>query len=912
MRIEDLFFKEGAAIALEGKSPLLLDDPEAVWMTGPEKIAIFLALLDQEHLPCARAFLFDADPGELLFGMTSVDGENKMALLAAGTSGSIAYRMDVKRFSRTRGSEQAGEAVCLTDLWLNRLAKAGRARSMDFVHFSDDGTDGVDAFPPAVLPDPEAYLMEAPLRESIHSALFRSLAAQYHHQKEAEAIRLQKKRDSGRSMIDNAVLKLAAVHQAGKQDGFFDQSASPLLDACRLVGRYMGIEIVLPPIADDHGGTLGPTLDAIARASRIRTREVALTGAWYSQDSGPILGFLKEDERPVALLPSSPGAYRMHDPNRNRVVQVDGKTAKEVKPWGVVLFRSFGHKKIMLRDLLSFGLASCWKRDLFFILFMGVLGGLLSTAVPLATGVLFDSILPEGDRGGLLQIACVLGASALAAMLFQLTRTFASMRMEGKMDGAMQAAVWDRLLSLPVPFFKQFSAGELAMRAMGISQIRKILSGTTLSTILSGIFSVFTFVLLFYYDARLAGVAALMVAFAVLVMGYLGFRKVAWERKTLECSNRLSGLIMQLIGGISKFRVAGAENMAFARWAQEFQKQRRMALFRDMTANCLTVFNAVFPALSSLVLFYALMSRAFPLQAGRFIGFYSAFTTFLLSMVSLADALIGANLVIPLYQKARPILEALPEDDDTKVDPKEVTGAIEVSHVSFRYQENGPLVLDDVSFRIEEGDYVALVGTSGCGKSTLLRILLGFEKPEIGNVLYNGQDLLKADVRSVRRQLGVVLQNGQLMTGNILSNIIGANPRLTIDDAWEAAKMAGLEEDIRDMPMGMFTVISEGAGTISGGQKQRLMIARAIVNKPKVIFFDEATSALDNRTQSVVSASLDSLQATRIIIAHRLSTVNRCNKILVMDQGRIVESGTYLELLEKGGIFAVLAKRQLT
>ncbi|MPM89484.1 Leukotoxin export ATP-binding protein LtxB [bioreactor metagenome] len=283
----------------------------------------------------------------------------------------------------------------------------------------------------------------------------------------------------------------------------------------------------------------------------------------------------------------------------------------------------------------------------------------------------------------------------------------------------------------------------------------------------------------------------------------------------------------------------------------------------------------------------------------------------MLSMVSLSESLISANIVIPLYQKAKPILETLPEYDETKINPKPLTGSIEVSHVSFRYNENGPLILKDISLQINEGDYAAIVGTSGCGKSTLFRVLLGFEKPEMGKVYYNGQDLSKVDIRMVRKQIGVVLQNGQLMTGNIFSNITGSNPFLTIDDAWEAARMAGIEEDIKEMPMGMHTIITEGSGAISGGQKQRLMIARAIINKPKIIYFDEATSALDNRTQAIVSDSLDRLQATRVVIAHRLSTIINCNKIFVMDQGRIVESGTYQELMDRQGLFTELAKRQL-
>lgn len=366
-----------------------------------------------------------------------------------------------------------------------------------------------------------------------------------------------------------------------------------------------------------------------------------------------------------------------------------------------------------------------------------------------------------------------------------------------------------------------------------------------------------------------------------------------------------------MIGGITKFRVAGAEVRAFYRWAERFSEQRQFVYKRRILGNWLTTFHDVFPLLASMIIFYALTAGHSQLSPGEFIGFNAAFISFTLSMSSLAESIIGSYIVIPLYQRAKPILDTLPEYDETKITPVPLRGSIEMDHISFRYKEDGPLVLKDISLQIKEGDYVALVGTSGCGKSTLLRILLGFEKPETGNIYYDGQDLEKVDIRSIRKQLGVVLQNGQLMSGNIFTNIVGANPYLTIDDAWAAARMAGIEEDIQAMPMGMHTMISEGASTISGGQKQRLMIARAIVNQPKILFFDEATSALDNRTQAIVSQSLDRMKVTRIVIAHRLSTIINCNMIIVMDQGRIVESGTYDELMSNSGVFANLVHRQL-
>jgi len=326
----------------------------------------------------------------------------------------------------------------------------------------------------------------------------------------------------------------------------------------------------------------------------------------------------------------------------------------------------------------------------------------------------------------------------------------------------------------------------------------------------------------------------------------------------------------------------------------------------------LATFQAVLPVFTSIAVFYAAVSlTGNTLGTGKFVAFNTALTSFMGAMMTLCQSFLTINAVIPLYERSKPILEALPEYDELKSEAGELTGAIEVSHVSFRYEEDGPLVLDNVSLQVGEGEYIGVVGASGSGKSTLLRILLGFEKPASGQVFYNGQALEKLDICSVRRQLGVVLQNGQLMSGDIYTNIVGANYHLTMDDAWEAARMAGLDGDIRDMPMGMHTVVSEGGATLSGGQRQRLLIARAIVNRPRIIFFDEATSALDNRTQAIVSESLEQLQATRLVIAHRLSTIINCHRILVMDNGKIVESGTYDELMEQRGFFAKLARRQL-
>ncbi len=901
MQVLDFFNQAGTQVPIEGNKPQMLEDASYVWIVGQGTISVFLTTLTNDSKAGVKKFLFEVKPGELLFGVTPQGLPNKIGFLASGLIGSRLIRLKVEQLRKVLEDETSEEVITLVEQWLKALAKVSNI---------DDCLPMEIASTQEPLFQEHDYLNDPLVREKFHSQVLWSTANLWERQNQVEKIRLQEKERYHHRLMVSSISRLISINQKEKSISLEEASGDFLIDSCRLVGRSMKIEIVSPPTSSPESQAKTP-LEDIARASRIRIREVALNGEWYNQDGGPILGFMEEDDRPIALIPTSPSNYILHDLALGIKKTVDKETASKVKHFGFIFYRPFDAKKITLRGLLALGYEGSWKQDLVMIVIMGVLGGMLGTAIPLATGVLFNSIIPEGERGQLLQIAFFLGASALATMLFQFTRSLATLRMEGKMEGIIQAAVWDRLLSLPVPFFKQFSAGELAMRAMGISRIRMILSGVTLNAILSSIFSIFTFALLFYYDVKLASLAAILVTIAILVMGSLGYWQVRYERKVLEISNRLSGIMLQLIGGISKFRVAGAENRAFYRWSKEFGEQRTLAFKRETLGNWLSTFNAFFPILSSMAIFYTLTSSTNALSPGQFIAFNAAFISFMITMVSLSESLISANIVIPLYQRAKPILETLPEYDDTKLTPKPLTGSLEVSHVSFRYKADAPLVLQDVSFQIDEGDYVALVGTSGCGKSTLFRVLLGFEQPETGKVYYNGQDLSKVDIRSVRRQLGVVLQNGQLMSGDIFNNIVGADPYLTREDAWEAARMVGIEDDIKEMPMGMHTMISEGAGTISGGQKQRLMIARAIVKKPKLIFFDEATSALDNRTQDIVSKSLDQLQATRVVIAHRLSTIVNCNKIIVMDQGKIVESGTYEQLIKKDGIFAELAKRQL-
>ena len=456
---------------------------------------------------------------------------------------------------------------------------------------------------------------------------------------------------------------------------------------------------------------------------------------------------------------------------------------------------------------------------------------------------------------------------------------------------------------------------------MGINEVRRTLTGSTLSSILTGVFSIFSFALLFYYSPFLAFIAAGLVAVGFAVSLVCGYMQIRLQRSLSRLRGQLTGIVLQLLSGIAKFRVCGAERRAFAVWAKIYAKQKETTMKARRVSNTLAVFNAGFPLFClGLIFLFAehLVPHSFGgsnnfqvgLSTGSFIAFLAAFTQFMVAALQLSYTLVSVLNVVPLIERVSPILSTMPELSGVQADPGQLSGHIEVSHLAFRYKPDSPHVLRDISFSVQPGQCIAILGASGCGKSTLLRMLLGFEQPECGAVYYDKKDLSGLDILAVRRQMGVVLQQGFLMDGDILTNIIGSSP-LSIDDAWEAARSAGIADEIKQMPNGMNTMITDRGSGLSGGQRQRIMIARAIATKPRILLFDEGTSALDNRTQAIVTESLARLKATRIIVAHRVSTVINADYLLVLDKGAVVESGKYDELMAKQGAFYRIAARQV-
>jgi ATP-binding cassette subfamily C protein len=729
-----------------------------------------------------------------------------------------------------------------------------------------------------------------------------------------ETERLARKMGHEADYLDRAVHRLAGVLGGGARGALSGEqlSSSPLTAALQVVAEATGFTVCVPALPTDVPLTVEQQVGEIAEASMVRRRVVALKGDWWTAGGGPLLAFREEGRHPVALLPTRRG-YMLHDPVTRGESPLTRALAGTLSPFAFSFYRSFPAGKVKLFDLMKFG-SHGLLRDYALVGLMGVAVGLLGMVTPIFTGMLFDTVIPEADRGQLAQLTMALIAGALATAMFEVTRGFSMLRAEGRMDATIQAGVWDRLLRLPVPFFRDFSAGDLAVRANGINAIRQALSGTTLSAIFSAVFSMFNMALLFYYSVKLALVALALVLVAVLFTTGINLIALRQQRKLAELAGLLSGTVFQFLGGISKLRATGSETRAFHQWAVQFATQQRHEFKAQMAHNAVATFNAVFPIVANLSLFAMIalfMKEEKNFSTGNFLAFNAAFGGLMGAMLAATGALTSVLNIIPIYERAKPILLGQPEVTGNKAHPGQLSGEIEINQLSFSYGPDLPLVLNDVSLQIKPGEFVALVGASGSGKSTLLRLLLGFETPTQGSIYFDGQDMSGLDLGALRRQLGVVLQNGQLLAGDVFTNIIGSAASLTLDDAWEAATQAGIAEDIRNMPMGMHTVVSDGGGTLSGGQRQRILIARAIVNRPRIVVFDEATSALDNRAQAMVSESLEKLNATRIVIAHRLSTVINADRIVVLDGGRLVQSGTYAELMQQPGLFAELARRQI-
>ncbi|MEL6928997.1 MAG: NHLP bacteriocin export ABC transporter permease/ATPase subunit [Cyanobacteria bacterium J06600_6] len=968
-----------AEMSLKGNQLLPLDPTSTIWLVRSGTVGIFAMTADSDRrIHGMRQYLFTVEPGEVLFGVPFVpspDGVNLLGMVAVAIEATELQAISLADFS-SKLQQHNPKAIAWLEGWLNHfnqwlagqqipLANLVSASGERFLSLTPSQTlqppkDEVvwvevrsgtaswlnQDFPVTestvrlpltskmgliaqseldVYTLPTAELDDSKLPDSL--ALLHSYFLGYFYQTkqqeaEVEYARFQQRNNINRQVTESALSSIAGVLNPTVATDTV-QRGDALLVAAGAVGRVRNIKINPPSDAEDLNRVKDP-LDAIARASMFRTRRVILDGDWWQEEYDALLGYRLGDNSPIALLPKANNylnqgsKYDLFDPKTRTKVEVDATIADSVSPEAIMFYRPLPPTMYRALEVFRFGTKG-YEVELVTIFVFGIIGTLLGMVTPQATAMLVNNAIPDGDRLLLWQIGLALFASAIGKTLFQLAQGIVSLRLENAADSNLQPAVWDRLLQLSPAFFREYSSGDLMMRLMAVSEVRGQLSGATQRTLLSGIFALLNLVLMFVYSVKLAligmGIAILTVVVTIVSTRLL----IKKQRRQEELDGEINSLTVELIGGVSKLRVAAAEGRAFAAWAEKYSQRLKLSSRVQQINDGVSTFSEALPEVSSILLFwFAILfiqiasSKNNPLgfNAGTFLAFNSAFGIFLGGATDISNTFTDILEIVPLWERAQPILQTEPESNLDKASPGRLTGRLSLDHVTFRYGNEGPLTLEDVSVCAYPGEFVAFVGPSGSGKSTIFRLLLGFETPLSGTVYYDGQDLAGLDVPAVRRQLGVVLQNVRASNGSIFESI-ASGALVTLEEAWEAARMAGFAEDIEQMPMGMHTIVSEGGGNLSGGQRQRLLIARSLVLKPKIILMDEATSALDNRTQSIVTESLDRMNATRIVIAHRLSTIRNADRIYVVEAGRVVQVGKYDDLVKEDGLFARLVARQL-
>lgn len=701
--------------------------------------------------------------------------------------------------------------------------------------------------------------------------------------------------------------------------------AATLGDAFAILGAPLGTRLEAPVVAMEE-----PVEDAAERA-RVRCRRVILDGAWWREGGLPMLARVSE-RRSVArdaslpddpsgtgwvvLLPRALGGYRMMAANRTGGTvewRVDAAIAARLSPFAHTFHRVFEPRALGTRDVMRFAWSHD-RRDIAMLVGVGFIGALIGLLTPIATSHLIDNAIPLREGALVAQIVAGLAAAGLAVVALDVLRTAATFRFESRTGVCVQAAILDRVIGAPASFFRGFSSGDLALRMGAVNAVQRTITGSTIGSLVTSIFLAANAALLFWYSPALAFASVSLIATAAFVSIAIAIARLRLGRRIQALDGSLGAMAFEYFAGISKLRAGAAEPRAFANWLARYGEYR--ALNRDSAklSNLEAVLLGVLQPMAALLVFWLawrviLRADAQALSTGEFVGFLAALFALLGGVRAVVGIWMDLMQLKPVWDRAKPILQAIPEDgarDKVRHDP---AGAIALSGVSFAYPD-GPEVLSDIELAIAPGEFVAIVGGSGSGKSTLLRLLLGFETPARGTVRYDGRDLAGLDLRHLRSRMGTVLQGGRLWAGDLFANIAGA-AHVDVETAWEAARMAGLAADIEAMPMGMYTLVGEGLSTISGGQRQRVLIARALIGRPRILLLDEATSALDNTSQAVVLGELEKLEATRVVIAHRFSTIRNADRVIVLDRGRIVEQGTYAQLAAAGGPFAAMLARQV-
>ena len=716
---------------------------------------------------------------------------------------------------------------------------------------------------------------------------------------------IRQRMESDQNILEESFFRMASV--------VMDRWDAERLADDRLISRE-SIDDVLkyyhhkPVEIPDSVRSVGEQLEYVLRPSGLMIRDVELEEGWQRDAFGPMLGSMKESGAIVALIPGKLTGYYYRDPSTGKKTRVTKKTAKLFERDAVCFYQPLPMKKLGVRDLLVYMKKSIPNGDILLIAIAAIAVVMVTRIEPKVYDLVTGDALKSRNINLIAGAGIFLICSSVAAKLIEMVKTLLMNRINTRTSKALEASVMMRILSLPVSFFRKYSSGELATRAQSVNSLCDTILNNIFNVGLGSLASLLYVLDVFRFAPALVVPSLLIILSTLIISTAASLIQIGIARKKMQLDAKEIGMSYAVLNGIQKIRLSGSEKRVFARWGRLYAQNAKLEYNPPAFVKLSSVITKAIGLIGTVVLYYLAVSTN--VASSQYYAFSAAYSRMFGAFTALTGIALSVARIKPILEMAEPILQAEPEVAAEKLPVSKVSGHIEMSHIFFRYDEQSPYILKDLNLSIRAGEYVAIVGRTGCGKSTLIRLLLGFEKPERGAVFYDRRDMSTLDPRSLRRNIGAVIQNGQLMQGDIFSNITISAPQLTLNEAWEAAEIAGIAQDIREMPMGMQTVISEGQGGVSGGQKQRLMIARAIAPKPKILIFDEATSALDNKTQKQISEALDRLKCTRIVVAHRLSTIRNCDRILVMENGEIIEEGNYESLIEKGGFFAELVDRQ--
>ena len=968
--IAELAARSGTSVPCAGNLPVQLDDADSVWFIDQGTVDLFLVEYRDGVEQAAPQHLLRREAGGLLPGVASNVQDDKgtaLSVVAKGLPGTLLKCLPVSLLSEVRPAELAEQ----TDAWVSdvtvalsrfvgrfprptALAEPGLARKhgpgtlsvrrgVVWVSVPARGAslylDMIDHTELAQASGPNEDVI--PLTRTSWLSLFdeaevsgkssETLAkdglllgalASFH----AVAFALERL-NRRLAVVDDANLERErttshrTAETAARQRLFniydlpLDRDAAvedtALADALEVIGRHQGIDFRIPARSGFSDTAIGlvDVLDASGvRARRVRFRE---EGKWWRGDSNALLAFRAEDGQPVALLPGMFGRYREIDPVSKRSVRVTADRAAALQQEAWMFYPPLPPGNVTPGDLLRIALHGS-AGDLLRLVIAGLPGGLIKLLPAIVLGFVANQVTSGGSAGALYTVAAALAGFGLLGALLHLLQSTAMMRLEGRSASRVEAAFWDRLMRLPPSVLHRHPSGDLAMSGMTFQNLRDGLQGLVADSLLSIVFLLPVFGVIFFYDATLGVIALVFSLVSLLVTVALGMRQISPYGRMISAARRVAGRLFQIVGGIAKLRVENAEGSAFAMWARDYRDQKRAELELSELEGHVRAFGAALPFIAAGVLLLAVVTlddRNVPV--GDFLVVYIVFIAFQSAIARLGESFGTVAAMVPAFEQMRPLLAAIPEEEVEGEPVERLGGEILFDHVSFRYDPDGPLILDDVTIRARPGEFVAIAGESGAGKSTLFRLALGIDRPSAGAVYYDGRDLKHLNLKQVRRKIGAVPQSVRLHPQDLWDNIVAHHEGTTTDEVWQTARTAGIESEIKSMPMGMMTMVGASGSVVSGGESQRVTIARSLIGNPRIMLLDEATNWLDNESQAEVMHNLALLTSTRIVIAHRLSTLEQADRIYVMQAGKVVQSGSFTELMEVEGVFKELVRRQV-